>query len=57
MTTNPLPPQNSQKQKQEKKTTKQNIKKRPTPFFPNDFSHAVYLFLHQKLLSTMHLRY
>ena len=25
--------------------------------FPNDFSHVVYLFLHQSLLSTIYLRY
>ena len=27
------------------------------PIFPKDFSHVVYLFLHQNLLSTIHLRY
>ena len=40
--------------------TKQNKtkgKKETHSIFSNDFSHVVYLFLHQNLLSTMHLRY
>ena len=48
--------------------TKQNERKKESkkrkkvilstqPIFPNDFSHEVYLFLHQILLSTNHLRY
>ena len=36
--------------------TKQN-KNETQPIFPNDFSHVVYLLLHQNLLSTVHLRY
>ena len=40
--------------------TKQNKtkdKKETHQIFPNDFSHVVYLFFHQNLLSTIHLRY
>ena len=62
---------NKQKQKKPKKTQKkqQGIKEResekknkqvtlpPHPIFLNDFSHVVYLFLLQNLLSTIHLRY
>ena len=47
---------NTQKNPQ-KKTHKTKYKKETHPIFPNDFSHVVYLFLHQNLLSTIHLRY
>ena len=61
-TTTKNPKRNSQRQKQQqkKKEAKQNItkqKKETHSIFPNDFSHAVYLFPHLKLLSTIHLRY
>ena len=58
------------KQKQNKKTPKEThtkiiiikdererARKKTHPIFPNDFSNIVYLFLHQNLLSTIHLRY
>ena len=49
--------------KNPKETHKNKIKKniikrsRPRLIFPNDFLHVVYLLPHQKLLSTIHLRY
>ena len=49
-----------QKPKRNTQTTKQNKtkdKKKDWSHFPNDFSDVVYLFLHQNLLSTIHLRY
>ena len=62
--------QNKRKEKKQKKhthKTKQGIRERksekkkftfPThPIFLNGFSNLVYLFLHQNLLSTIHLRY
>ena len=64
--------QNKRKEKKTKEThtknkTKQGIRERksekkkftfPThPIFLNGFSNLVYLFLHQNLLSTIHLRY
>ena len=62
--------QKSKKKKQTKRKTrktKQNERKKregekkvnlPThPIFVNDFSHVVYLYLHQILKSTIHLRY
>ena len=49
-----------QKPKRNTQTTKQNKtkdKKKDWSHFANDFSDVVYLFLHQNLLSTIHLRY
>ena len=53
--------QKKQQQKTPKETHKDKIKQKKTkdekdthPIFLNDFSHAVYLYLHQNLLSTMH---
>ena len=40
-----------------KNRTKTKHKKETHPIFPNDFSYVVYLFLHQNLLGTIHLRY
>ena len=49
---------NTTKKKTQKKTqNKTRDKKETHPIFPNDFSHVVYPFLHQNLLSTIHLRY
>ena len=54
---------NNKKKNQKKHThthTKQNKrkdKKKTHLIFPKDFSHVVYLFLHQNLLSTIYLRY
>ena len=39
------------------KQNKTKDKKKTHPIFPNDFSNVAYLFLHQNLLSTIHLRY
>ena len=41
----------------DKNKIKTKHKKETHPIFPNDFSHVVYLFLHQNLLSTIHLCY
>ena len=50
-----------QKIKERERVSKKKKKKKVTlqtrHLFPNDFSHVVYLFLHQNLLSTIHLRY
>ena len=47
--------QNKTKDKRESEKKKVTL---PTqPIFPNYFSHAVYLFLHQNFLSTIQLRY
>ena len=51
---NKTPKRNSQRQKQEQKTKHKN---ETHSMFPNNFSHVVYLFPHQKLLSAIHLRY
>ena len=48
------------KNKTKETNTKENKtkdKKETHPIFLNDFSHVVYLFLHQNLLSTIHLHY
>ena len=51
------------KQKQNKTNERKREKRKkkvslPThPIFSNDFSHVVYLILHQNSLSTKHLRY
>ena len=39
------------------KQNKRKDKKKTHLIFPKDFSHVVYLFLHQNLLSTIYLRY
>ena len=41
----------------DKKKTKAKDNKETQPIFPNDFSHLIHLFLHQNILSTIHLRY
>ena len=41
----------------DKSNIKTKHKKETHPIFPIDFSHVVYLFLHQNLLSTIYLRY
>ena len=54
ITTTTKTPKETHKDKNKIKT---KHKKETHPIFPNDFSHVVYLFLHQNLLSTIHLRY
>ena len=41
----------------DKNKIKRKHKKETHPVFPNDFSHVVYLLLHQNLWNTIHLRY
>ena len=53
-TTTKTPKETHKYKKQNKDKT---YKKETHSIFPNDFSHAVYLFLHQNLLSTIHLHY
>ena len=49
--------QNTHTHKTHTKQNKTKDKKETHQIFPNDFSHVVYLFFHQNLLSTIHLRY
>ena len=54
ITTTTKAPKETHKDKNKIKT---KHKKETDPIFPNNFSNVVYLFLHQNLLSTIHLRY
>ena len=50
-------PKKKHKKKKKKKKKEAKDIKETQPIFPNDFSHLIHLFLHQNLLSTIHLRY
>ena len=45
------------KRKREKQREKKKVTLPMQPIFPNDFSHVVYLVLHQNLKSVDHSRY
>ena len=51
------PPTKKKSQRQKQQQQQQQQQKEIQWIFPNDFSHVVCLFPHQKLLSTIHLRY
>ena len=58
ITTTTTPLKKSQRQKQQQQQQQQQKQQKEIySIFPNDFSHVVCLFPHQKLLSTIHLRY